>query len=135
MSELIILQQLMLYIQKEENLPQPPKPCEIFDLIGGTSTGGLIAIMLGRLKMSVEQAIDEYRDLAKGVFSSRKSGIKEGIYYATKLEKAIQDVVERYGTPKLDTGNADPNLKLLEPESNGRTCKVYARKSLARSHT
>jgi len=27
------------------------RPCEVFDLICGTSTGGLIAIMLGRLEM------------------------------------------------------------------------------------
>jgi patatin-like phospholipase/acyl hydrolase len=27
------------------------KPCNYFDLIGGTSTGGLIAIMLGLLGM------------------------------------------------------------------------------------
>ena len=26
-------------------------PCDYFDLIGGTGTGGLIAIMLGRLRM------------------------------------------------------------------------------------
>lgn len=25
------------------------RPCEVFDMIGGTSTGGIIAIMLGRL--------------------------------------------------------------------------------------
>ena len=25
------------------------RPCEVFDLIGGSSTGGIIAIMLGRL--------------------------------------------------------------------------------------
>ena len=28
------------------------KPCESFDLIGGTGTGGLIAIMLGSLGMA-----------------------------------------------------------------------------------
>jgi len=31
------------------NPENPPKPCEVFDLIVGTSTGGLLAIMLGRL--------------------------------------------------------------------------------------
>ena len=32
--------------------PIPPiRPCQIFDLICGTSTGGLIALMLGRLEM------------------------------------------------------------------------------------
>jgi Patatin-like phospholipase len=33
------------------NVPEAPKPSEYFDLIGGTSTGGLIAIMLGSLGM------------------------------------------------------------------------------------
>jgi len=32
-------------------------PCEHFDLIGGTSTGGLVAIMLGRLGMVTAQKI------------------------------------------------------------------------------
>lgn len=32
--------------------PIPPlRPCDFFNLICGTSTGGLIAIMLGRLEM------------------------------------------------------------------------------------
>ncbi len=30
-----------------------PKPCEIFILTGGTSTGGLLAIMLGWLQMDL----------------------------------------------------------------------------------
>ena len=36
LSTLYILKQLMQKI----NPDSPPKPCEIFDLIGGTSTGG-----------------------------------------------------------------------------------------------
>jgi patatin-like phospholipase/acyl hydrolase len=38
-------------IQSDINATETPRPCDYFDLIGGTSTGGLIAIMLGRLGM------------------------------------------------------------------------------------
>ncbi|KAG9568910.1 hypothetical protein KCU77_g708, partial [Aureobasidium melanogenum] len=47
---------------------QQVKPCEVFDLIGGTSTGGLIAIMLGRLEMSVDECIVAYSGLTETVF-------------------------------------------------------------------
>lgn len=40
------------YKRKKSNLPVV-KPCEVFDLIGGTSTGGLIVVMLGRLEMDL----------------------------------------------------------------------------------
>lgn len=39
----------LMYVTNPEN---PPKPCDVFDLIAGTSTGGLLAIMLGRLVCS-----------------------------------------------------------------------------------
>lgn len=45
LSSLLILREIM------EDVGQEAKPCEHFDLIGGTSTGGLIAIMLGILGM------------------------------------------------------------------------------------
>lgn len=38
LSALIILEQLMETINPEN----PPKPCEYFDMIGGTSTGGWV---------------------------------------------------------------------------------------------
>jgi patatin-like phospholipase/acyl hydrolase len=38
-------------IQRQKKLTETPRPCEYFELICGTSTGGLIAIMLGRLRM------------------------------------------------------------------------------------
>ena len=43
-------------------------PCHYFDYIAGTSTGGLIAIMLGRLRMSVDRSIEAYKDLSESIF-------------------------------------------------------------------
>lgn len=42
----------------------PPAPWEYFELIGGTSTGGLIAIMLGRMRMTVRECEAAYRKLS-----------------------------------------------------------------------
>ena len=51
LSSLLILRELMETIQRRKTLAETPKPCEYFELICGTSTGGLIAIMVGRLRM------------------------------------------------------------------------------------
>lgn len=58
LSSLLIIQKLMHEVQRitvesgqATANDTPPLPCEVFDLICGTSTGGLIAIMLGRLRM------------------------------------------------------------------------------------
>ena len=40
LSELLILRQMMERIQFQRGLEELPLPCEYFDLIGGTSTGG-----------------------------------------------------------------------------------------------
>lgn len=65
LSALGILQRMMETIDPEK----PPKPCDYFHMICGTSTGGLIATMLGRLRMTVSQCIDEYRYLSAKVFT------------------------------------------------------------------
>lgn len=48
-------------------------PCHYFDYVSGTSTGGLIAIMLGRLRMSVDDVIEEYQKLGAKVFGKPTS--------------------------------------------------------------
>jgi patatin-like phospholipase/acyl hydrolase len=50
LSSLFILREIMKDIEQQLGAADV-KPCEYFDLIGGTSNGGLIAIMLGTLGM------------------------------------------------------------------------------------
>jgi patatin-like phospholipase/acyl hydrolase len=42
LSELLILREIMKRIQYQQNLANTPLPCEHFDMIGGTSTGGCV---------------------------------------------------------------------------------------------
>lgn len=56
LSEVLILKFLMMRLKFEEKktgrrLEEYPAPWKYFDLICGTSTGGLLALMLGRLRL------------------------------------------------------------------------------------
>ena len=90
---------------KRLNPQKPPKPCEYFDLIGGTSTGGVIAIMLGRLQMDVHSCITAYLDLSSVAFHRRRHKANifgrgndvyhvKGTYSSKGLEEAVKKVVE-----------------------------------------
>jgi len=57
LSSLLILREIMEEIQHRSSVECTPLPCQYFDLIGGTSTGGLIAIMLGRLRMVLSSMV------------------------------------------------------------------------------
>jgi calcium-independent phospholipase A2-gamma len=88
-----------------------PKPCDYFDMICGTSTGGLIAIMLGRLEMSVDQCIDAYIRMMHVVFNPKdkkklpfkiSSGKVKPQYKTKYLEQAIKQVISNAGSSADD---------------------------------
>jgi hypothetical protein len=62
----------------------------------------LIALLLGRLRLSVPEAIDKYGVLAEQVFSQKKPRGRDGTFKASKLEKAIKETIEW----KLGKGHA-----------------------------
>jgi len=68
-SALLILEKIMDRIKDRSGSPTTLRPCEYFDLIGGTSTGGIIAIMLGPLRMTVVECIRSYKDMAARAFT------------------------------------------------------------------
>ncbi|KAI2472257.1 phospholipase [Annulohypoxylon bovei var. microspora] len=84
------------------NPDAPPKPCDYFHLIGGTSTGGLIAIMLGRLRMTVGDCIAAYTKLSSNVFKKRRHRVNlrgniQGRFDSLELEKTVKDILSQQG--------------------------------------
>ncbi|KAJ5669542.1 acyl transferase/acyl hydrolase/lysophospholipase [Penicillium macrosclerotiorum] len=102
LSALVLLEQVIDISNKERekrNLP-PQEPWEMFDMIGGTSTGGLIAVMLGRLRMSIKDCKAAYENLAQRAFTEKnfigrvKGTVTVGPQFETQpLEDAIKSII------------------------------------------
>lgn len=101
----IIIQEIMYrtYVEMEGKAPkrdQIPKPCDHFDLIIGTGTGGLIALMLGRLRLDLETCKEVYVRMTQKVFETDKTiaGIpyRSTLFKASKLEEAIKECVREH---------------------------------------
>lgn len=56
----------------ETKTGQVRRPCEVFDLICGTSVGGLVSILLGRLGLDCQRAIDIYKTIVNKLFGEQK---------------------------------------------------------------
>jgi patatin-like phospholipase/acyl hydrolase len=94
---LLNLKYLLRQLQPEELI----YPYLYFDLICGTSTGGLIAILLGVLHLDIDTAIDLYSDLAGKVFAGGFSKLrycrKDAGYSSKPLEAAIKKLLAEHG--------------------------------------
>ncbi|KAK5130426.1 hypothetical protein LTR08_002124 [Meristemomyces frigidus] len=96
LASLYMLKQLLSHFGDE-------MPCDFFDMIAGTSTGGLTAIMLGVMEMSVDECIEAFVSLMDTIFEKRHkvpftvTGNVRPQYDEKKLEKAIRQVLRRQG--------------------------------------
>ncbi|RYC58480.1 hypothetical protein CHU98_g7726 [Xylaria longipes] len=79
----------------------PFLPCHYFDYIGGASTGALVAILLSRFRMTVEDCLMEYETMAGTIFGyprvfHKMNTLVGGNKYNRKyLEEAVKRVIER----------------------------------------
>ncbi|GAB7352255.1 hypothetical protein MBLNU459_g2722t1 [Dothideomycetes sp. NU459] len=120
-SSLLILSALMheIYVKEQELERSDPLgedavdeknllPCHYFDFMYGTSTGGLIAVMLGRLRMTVDEALDKYRLVGDELFGHRRSVMPLATkYHHEPLEKAVQDIVRQQCLQHTDCDGKD----------------------------
>ncbi|KAL8942731.1 MAG: hypothetical protein Q9216_001479 [Gyalolechia sp. 2 TL-2023] len=75
-------------------------PCHYFDYAVGTSTGGLISIMLSRLRMTVDDCIAEYKTLGQKIFGHPRPLAFGAILWHKfdhrVLEHVLQDAIQRH---------------------------------------
>ncbi|KAG9245377.1 acyl transferase/acyl hydrolase/lysophospholipase, partial [Calycina marina] len=100
-SALMILQNLMKTINPDTS----PKPCDYFDMIGGINTGRqviatarLIAIILGRLRMSIDECISAYLSLSHQIFQKKMhrvtvKGDLQSKFGSDELAHTVSEVV------------------------------------------
>lgn len=119
---LLILQELMRRVQLRKKLEKEPLPVDYFELAAGTSTGGIIGIMLFRLRMTATEAIAQYDIIAEDVFKPKiygwsigflgntlsswvnnsKTVVQSSRFDDASLVTAINRVVDEHGLDKDD---------------------------------
>ena len=100
LSSLLILRALMIQINlrlTELRLNEGQlQPHHVFKLVAGTSTGGLIALMLGKMGMTVDECIEQYESLSKTVFGKKhiRGRITRGLAPAKYSGKGFQKCIQ-----------------------------------------
>ncbi|ETS74615.1 hypothetical protein PFICI_13099 [Pestalotiopsis fici W106-1] len=126
LAELLILKKIFTAMARIKGNVDPENellPCDYFDLIGGTSTGGLIALMLGRLKMKISVAIEAFQEISAAAFPTDRKKWKPlkifiggAVYDAKAFETQIKKVVTR--------NQPNEDLELIERSPNPK-CRVF----------
>lgn len=108
-------------------------PCEYFDMMGGTDTGGLIVVMLVKLRMSAEEALAAFETIAAEVYAK---GL-EPTERTARLRKCVESLLNKRGLSldaKLEGTRQEGGclgFTLASPRVNVGH-KVYFRTYLAR---
>lgn len=86
-----------------------------FDYIAGTSTGGLSAIMLSRLRMDIELALEQYDIVGKGVFSRPRKfslmQVRRPKYRTSDMNGALQQVISNALPKSIPGGHPDRQFR------------------------
>ena len=88
------------------------RPHDVFQLVAGTSTGGLIALMIGKMGMTVDECITQYEELSRVVFGKKhfRGWITHGLAPARYSGKCLRNCVQKL----LRDRQLDENLSMRQ---------------------
>ncbi|CAD6569224.1 MAG: hypothetical protein ASARMPREDX12_002259 [Alectoria sarmentosa] len=90
------------------------RPCHYYDFIAGTGTGGIIAIMLGRYRMSVGEAMEGYRGMCATIaerHSPKPGWLSRKHEASTWLNARTLELVPAWSGPNEDGGDLQSHPK------------------------
>lgn len=117
MSQLGIIQDIMRRVAYDLDVDeQELRPADYWDLMGGVGFGGFCALLLGRLRMSVEQAMEELATIGTTLFPGNPNEMATPEANTTIMVEAMKDMLRRH---KLA-----PDIKLNDKALRGSSCKV-----------
>ena len=90
---LVVLERVMQMLANDKD--QPLHPADVFELIGGVSSGGLIAILLGRLGLDCATAWREYVDLLENLSPVDYCDVAGQDNYASLLREIFKRYTEQ----------------------------------------
>ncbi|KAJ7434423.1 FabD lysophospholipase-like protein, partial [Mycena latifolia] len=132
LSELLILEQIMYQVQAALGSNTTPAPCDYFEVIGGSGTGGIIALMLGRLRMSIPASISAYEKLRpkpkSGSTEQFKAGPLEAVLRQIFREEKMRDVSPHACKTNYTYLDANPQFSFRSydtPEEPAFDCKIW----------
>ena len=106
LATLLILDDLLKAIAANPgNRNGKPRPCDVFDMIGGIGVGGWLALLLGRFHLDIATCIQVYVEIVRSVVP-KTSGEKYRLrcrnanFNQDRLLKKIEQLTEKYDTGK-----------------------------------
>jgi hypothetical protein len=86
-------------------------PCHYFNFFYGISGGGLVATLLGRLRLRVGDAVDQFQNITQAMSRHRRhgsfSGVVMPIYPSRYLVNAVHDAVMKHSIKTPECGGTD----------------------------
>ena len=130
LSSLILLRGLMerVAVARDTSTHQPVivRPSDYFDLIIGAGTGGICALFLGGLRMTVDEAICAYQEVANAAFQAPNSLSRISLLplsralqpalLSQQMEQCVSSIVQRH--------LQDRDAAFAEPVEGSHTCRT-----------
>ncbi|KIM30136.1 hypothetical protein M408DRAFT_22187 [Serendipita vermifera MAFF 305830] len=116
-SQLLFLKEQTSRLASDLKMPEHDiYPADYFDLMGGVGFGGLVAVMLGLLRMNITEAIEAYLSITSAVFSEVSFENVDRDINTKRLRGAIESM--------LQSRNILLDAKMNEGPFDQRKCKV-----------